>query len=249
MSRNLICLLALGMLAMLVIGCGTTPTPAPPATQPPQIITVIITTTPPPPTATSPLPTNTPVLTPATVESPTTVAVKPTVVGTPRPVATKKPTVPAITPTPSPLPLKYGAPGLIRPIWTDNQKDEAKYPGGAIEFIWKAVGGLGQDECYLLQVNTVPTTAGAGSAKGDYWVICEPNERRADYPVRFVLESPNRGGTQPSYASILPDTEVWAHWSITVVKNLGQCDPGYKYHCKTAPLSPAGKGMFLFKGG
>lgn len=139
---------------------------------------------------------------------------------------------------------------LTRPLWTEDQKDEVKFPGGAMVFDWQSVGGLGGDECYLLQVNTEPVNPGPGiGTAADYWLVNCGDQTPKGYSVKFVLESPNRVGPQPSYSSLLLQTsQMWAHWSISVVKNLGQCDPGYAYHCKYAPISPSSKAYFLFKG-
>ncbi len=253
MNKKIALLLVLGLLAAFVVGCGTATTPTPPPTQPPpQVITVVITATLPPPTATSAAPTVTPMptlpLTP-TVTTPTQVAVKPTTA--PRPAATRTPTKPAVAPTATALPMRFGAPSLTRPIWTDDQKDEAKFPGGAIILDWKSVGGLGGDECYHVQIQTEPVSTGTSiGVASDYWVTLCGDQTGAGASVKFTLESPNRIGSAPNYGSILLNTDqMWANWSVTVVKNLGDCDPSYKYHCKTAPLSPPGRGRFLFKGG
>jgi hypothetical protein len=178
-----------------------------------------------------------------TVPTAVSVATKPPLVRTP--------TKPATPPTATALPLKFGAPSLNRPIWTENQKDEAKFPGGAIVFNWQSVGGLNGDECYLLQANTEPVNPGPGiGLAADSWVVYCGDQTPKDRSVKFALESPNRPGSQPNYDSLLIINagQMWTNWSITVVKNLGQCDPSYQYHCKTAPISPAGRGRFMFKG-
>lgn len=242
------------LLALIVIGCGTATTPTPLPTQPAQVVTVIITATPLPPTATSAAPTVTamptlPLTATVTAATPTQGVAK--VATATRPAATRTPTKPAVVPTATALPLKFGAPSLNRPVWTETQKDEAKFPGGAIILDWKSVGGLGSDECYLVRVTTEPVNPGPGiGTKSDEWVVHCGNQTAVGASVKFTLESPNRPGGAPHYNSILLNTnEMWANWSITVVKNLGDCNPDYKYHCKTAPLSPPGQGRFLFKGG
>ena len=254
MNRKLYALIVLGLLATFVVGCGTATTPTPLPTVPPQVITVIITATPPPPTATSAAPTVTPMPTlPLTstvsAATPTTQAVAK--VATPRPAASRTPTKPAVTHTATALPMKFGAPSLTRPIWTDDQKDEAKFPSGAIILDWKSVGGLGADECYLIQVSTEPVNPGTGiGAASDYWVALCGDQTPTATSIKFTLESPNRIGSAPNYGSILLNTDqMWATWTITVVKNQGQCDPSYQFHCKWAPISPPGRGRFLFKGG
>ena len=253
MNRTIVFLLV-ALLAWSIVGCGTATTPTPLPTQAAQVITVIITATPPPPTATSAAPTVTPMPTlPLTstvsATTPTTqAAVKPTTVAR---AATRTPTKPAVAHTATPLPMIFGSPSLTRPIWTENQKDEAKFPSGAIILDWQSIGGLGGDECYLVQVATEPVNPGPGiGVSSDYWVALCGDQTATGTSVKFTLESPNRIGAGPNYGSILLNTnEMWANWSVTVVKNLGQCDASYQYHCKWAPISPPGKGRFLFKGG
>lgn len=253
MNHKILSILLLALIALFVISCGTSPTPTPLPTQPPQVITVVITATPPPATSTPPQPSITPIPTvaiTATVAAPTKAAVATAVSSSARPAPTRTPTRPAVSPTPSALPIKFGAPFLNRPVWTDDQKDEVKFPGGAIVFDWQSVGGLGGDECYLLQVNTEPVNPGPGiGVAADYWLVYCGDQTPKGYSVKFVLESPNRVGPQPTYSSLLLQTsQMWAHWSVSVVKNLGQCDPNYAYHCKYAPISPSSKAYFLFKG-
>jgi hypothetical protein len=245
--------IVVGLLGIFVIGCGTATTPTPLPTVPPQVITVIITATPPPPTATSPAPTVTPMPTlpltsTVTAATPTQAVAKATTA--PRPAATRTPTKPAVVPTATAWPIKFGAPSLTRPIWTESQKDEAKL-SQAIILDWKSVGGLGADECYLTQITTEPVNPGPGidSNRSDYWVDKCGDQTPAGTSVKFTLEPTRLVGAAPNHGSIQLNTDqMWANWSITVVKNLGDCDPLYKYHCKTAPISPAGRGRFLFKG-
>jgi hypothetical protein len=250
MKKMTCLLLALGF-SVLIVGCGTAPTPTPPPTVPPIVITVIITATLPPETATSAAPTITRLPTLATTETapaPTKAAAATSV---PRATATLRPPTVAATATTSPIPIKFGAPTLNRPLWTENQKDEVKFPGGAIILDWQSVGGLGGDECYLVQITTEPTNpAAAVGTKSDYWITNCGDQTQHGFSVKMTLESPNRIGPLPNYASLLLDTnEMWANWSITVVKNLGQCEASYVYHCKWAPIGHPGRGRFLFKGG
>jgi hypothetical protein len=254
MNSKVMSFILISLLAILVIGCGTTPSPTPLPTQPPLVITVVVTATPPPPTATSAAPTVTPMPTlpltaTVTTATPTQAVAKATTA--PRPAATRTPTRPAVPPTTTALPIKFAAPSLNRPVWTENQKDEAKFPGGAIVLDWKSVGGLAGDECYLVRIMTEPVNPGPGiGVKSDYWVVGCGDQTPAGASFKFTLESPNRPGPSPHYGSVLLDTnEMWANWSVTVVKNLGDCEPSYRYHCKTAPISPPGQGRFLLKGG
>lgn len=254
MSFKMIRLILLSLLTVLLIGCGSATAPTPLPTQPPLVITVIVTATPLPPTATSAAPTVTPMptlplTTTVTTVTPTQAVAKATTA--PRLAATRTPTRPAVQPTATALPIKFAAPSLNRPIWTETRKDEAKFPGGAIIFDWKSVGGLNGDECYLIRVTTEPVNPGSGiGTKSDYWVVGCGDQTPAGASVKFVLESPNRPGNAPNYSSILLDaSEMWANWSVTVVKKVGECEPDYAYHCKTASISPPGQGRFLFKGG
>lgn len=260
MFTRLVLFSAVGLMMVSLIACGTAPTPTPVATPVPIIQTVIITATPAPVTATAvPLPSPTAVIpTVSTIVTPTIAVASPAptkaaVVNTPRPVATRTPTKPAVAPTATPFPLKFGAPVLISPIWIDDgQKDQVVARGGAIDLRWRSVGGLSGDECYRIDIRTEPINPGPGvSAKGDYWVARCGNQSQiaVNEQVKFIIDSPLRGGAYPesgSYASIEPDGEVWAFWTLTVVKNLGSCDASNLFHCKTAPISAPSSQKFKF---
>ena len=254
-SNKWLALSLVAIIALLIVGCGTSPTATPAPTQPPQVVTVVITATPPPPTATPPQPSLTPIPTvaltatvPAAV-SPTTVALKPTnTPGAPKPAATKTATKVAVTATATALAMKFGSPVINKPVWTENEKDEVKFYGGAIVFDWQSVGGLNGDECYLVQVRTEAVNPGP-APQSDYWLVKCGDQTGLAQSVKFTLESPNRVGSAPNYSSLILDTsQMWAHWTLSVVKNLGQCDPAYSFHCKYAPISPASTNYFLFKG-
>jgi hypothetical protein len=244
-------------IVLLAVGCGPTPTRTPAVTQAPQIITVIVTAEPPPATETpaqiAPTPQLSAAITlsaPVTITTATTPAIKAPVVAA-KPTATKKPVVAAATATATAMPLKFAAPSLLRPNWTDSQKDERKNTD-SVEFVWRPTDGMAPGECYLLTVtsestNPVPVLG----TKSDYFLVRCADQPRTDDEikfgeVRFTLYSPKIGC--PNYTSVMLDTnEMWINWSITVVKNLGQCDAGNSYHCKTQALSPPGKARFLFK--
>lgn len=257
MNTKIMSLMVLALVALFVIGCGSSPTPTPAPTQPPLVITVVITPTPLPPTATRAQPTLTPIPTfPLTSTVPTvlpgtTQAVSSAPAATKPPVV-RTPTKPGATVTSTALPLRFAAPGLIEPLWEPPwntvQKDEVKFPGSAMIFKWRAAGGLGSDECYLLNISSEPVNANL-PPRADYFLVNCGDQTRLDYSVQppFTLFQPGKGG--PSYASLMMDaSELWVSWTITVVKNLGQCVD--QYHCKSAPLSPASyRGRFLFKGG
>jgi len=257
MARKFL-MISVALLALVMtVACGTAPTPTPAPTQPPIIQTVIITATPAPVTATPVPPPPTAVIATVAVITPTvapvavtTAPTKAAVVNTPRPAATRTPTKPAATATATPFPIKFGAPVLNSPIWTDSQKDQVVARGGAIVLDWKSLGGLGGDECYRVEIRTEPINPGPGvTAKGDYWVMKCGDQTAQNTSIKFTIDSPIRGGRYPdsgSYASIEPDGEMWAYWTLTVVKNLGSCDAGNQFHCKTAPISGQGKGYFKF---
>ncbi len=242
MTRKIMTLSAFALIALIIVGCGSSTTPTPAPTQVPQVVTVVITTTP-APTATLPPPT----LAPTVVITPTTVAVtgtvaKPIAAGTPKPAATKKPTVVAVVPTATALPLKFGAPSLIEPI---SEKDERRFPGQALVFKWNQVGSLQANECYLLSVVVEPINPGPSSRSDAFMMNC------GDQPVQsgltsFTLNQPNQPG--PNYSALLPDgSDFWVNWTITVVKNTNVCVD--KFHCKTLPISPASnKVRFLLRG-
>jgi hypothetical protein len=143
--------------------------------------------------------------------------------------------------------MKFGAPNINKPIWIDGgQRDEVVFDGGAIIFDWQSVGGLAGDECYLIQVRTESVNPGPAS-RSDYWMVNCGDQTPIGISVKFTLESPNRGS--PNYGSIKNGSDqMWAYWSVTVVKNLGQCDAASKFKCKYAPISPSGTNHFLFKG-
>ena len=253
MSINKLFLLSIAaIIALLIIGCGTSPTPTPAASPTSQVITVVITATQPPPTATPAQPTMTSIPTVAlTVTTPVTTPVviaqaTKAPVTTPKPAATKAPTKIVATTTATALPMKFGTPTLTSPIWSN--KDERRFEADDLIFRWRPVGGLQGDECYLLNVSSEAVNPGPGIGTGaDYFVVnCGNGSGPTDRDVQFTLFSPKRGG--PSYASIELHTDMWVHWSITVVKNLGQCDAANSYHCKSAPISPTQTDYFRFIG-
>gem|GEM_PF-2199419 len=245
--------LTLALLTVAIVGCGTsTPTPAPQPTQPPVVITVVITATPPPATATPAGPTITPIPTvmPPTI-APITPVAQPTTApisaGTPRPSATRRAPTVAVSPTPSALPLKYAAATLLEPV---SERDERKFPSQALVFKWTPVLGLGADECYLLTVRFEAANPGGPSPRQDTFLSGCANQNIVTYPrqeMSMTLFQPTRGS--PNYSSLLLDTsDIWVNWTITVVKNLGQCVD--QYHCKTVPLSPASHAArFILRGG
>jgi hypothetical protein len=249
----------IALIVLLAVGCGPSPTRTPAVTLPPQVITVIVTAVPPPATETPPPPTpgglpspTVGVSAPVSITTATAAATKPPVVAV-KPTATKKPAVAAATATATALPLRFAAPSLLRPNWTDDQKDERKIDVDSLQFAWRPVDGMVPGECFLLTLTSQSTNPAPGAAtKSDNFLVRCADQPRTDDEVkfgevRFTLFSPKIGG--PNYTSIELDTnEMWVDWTITVVKNLGQCEAGNMYHCKTQPLSPAGKGRFLFKG-
>ncbi len=236
-----------------LVACGSAPTATPAPTQPPLVITVVITPTPQPPTATPVQPALTPIPTIAlttTVPAATPVAKATTAPAATKPPVVRTPTKPPVPPTATAIPLKFSAVGLIQPLWqppfNETQRDEVKFPGSAMIFKWKSIGGLGGDECYMLNVTSEPINANP-PPRSDFFLTNCGDQTRFDHTVDFTLFQPGRSG--PSYSSLMLEaSEMWVHWTITVVKKLGECADDY--HCKFAPLSPPSyRGKFLFKGG
>jgi hypothetical protein len=253
MKSKIKMLIVMGLLAAFVAGCSTTTTPTPMPTQPPQISSVVITETPQPPTATAAAPTVTPLPTlplPSTVitATPPQAVAK---VATPRPAATRTPTKRAVAPSATKVPMKFGAPILLEPIWTDDRHDERKQPSGALTFKWKGQTGMAGDECYLVTVtfSAWDPSAGASTRQDSFLWGCNgkttisSQDGSEDPPL--TLYQPNRGG--PTYASLLIDVaDIRVTWTVTIVKNLGQCTDDF--HCKTVPISPPGSAYFILRG-
>jgi hypothetical protein len=260
MNKLLFNIFILALFAASIVGCGTATTPTPTQTRPPQVVTVIVTATPPPATATMPLPTNTLTTTAAiTPTVPITIATQVAVKPTAKPAATRTPTKKAVAATATALPIKFPAPVMMYPRWqpSDNtdQKDEVKFPSGAIVFKWKGQTGMSGDECYLVTLNFTPVNQNGSTAQDSFLYGCNGSTQidsvdGAESP-NFVLYQPTHEG--PNYGSLLMaaqgsgGSEFWVDWSVTVVKNLGDCAD--KYHCKTVPVSPQGKSRFLMRGG
>lgn len=242
------------MAALTTVGCGNAPTakPTTAATVSPVIVYVVVTAT---PAGTSTL---TPTVTPTTTLTTTAgltgtqtlIAAKPTnTTGPARPTATRRPAtvVAAATPTASPLPLKYGAVKLLRPIFEGpnpgDQRDERHYPSDSISFEWLANGALGSGECY--QVRADLKSNADGTNVGDAFIQCDTTEtqKSSQQIVRFVLNKPN--GPGPTYAALVPSGagDLTVFWSVTIVKEAGVIASGGAYAAdgsrhKVLPLSP-----------
>jgi hypothetical protein len=253
MKSKIKMIIAIGLLAAFVAGCGGTTTLTPTPTQPRQISSVVITETPQPPTATAAAPTVTPLPT-LPLTSTVITATPPQAVAkvaTPRPAATRTPTKRAVAPSATKMPLKFGTPILLEPIWTDDRHDERKQPAGALTFKWKGQTGMAGDECYLVPVtfSAWDPSAGASPRQDSFLWGCNgkttitSQDGSEDPPL--TLYQPNRGG--PTYASLLIDVaDIRVTWTVTIVKNLGQCTDDF--HCKTVPISPPGSAYFILRG-
>ena len=137
-----------------------------------------------------------------------------------------------------------------------DQKDEVKFPSGAMVFKWKGQTGMSGDECYLVILSFTAVNQGGNAAQDSFLWGCNgsteiDSQDGAEKP-NFVLFQPSHEG--PNYGSLLDAarsasgaSEFWVDWSVTIVKNLGDCVD--KYHCKTAPISPQAKTRFLVRGG
>ncbi len=239
--------------AVTAVGCGTTAKPTPAATVSPVVITVIVTATPPPG---SPTPEST--ITPAATLTTTTgltgtqtlVASKATnTPGAPRPTATRRPAtqVAAATATASPLPMKYGAVRLQRPIYEGpnpgDQRDERHYPSDALSFEWLTNSALAGGECYEIRVDLKSNAD--GSMVGDSFIQCDPAETQkgGGQTIRFVLNKPN--GPGPTYAALIPSGagDLTVSWSVTIVKDGEVIPSGGSYAVdgrrhRVFPISP-----------
>ncbi len=246
------------LMLVMLIGCGSaTPTrvPTPVATQAPVVITVIVTATPPPLTAT-PDPTSVANLTAAATQS-ATMPTRPSAQATQPAVAriptnTRRPATAAPATTGAPIPTattfiqKYAAVRLIGPNFVEAQggrKDERHFPNDALQFEWYSSGGLGDGECYMVNVAMNP-------GQGDYFLQCNAAEtlKPVAQTVRFTLNQPNRAG--PTYVSLLPNPagDTTVRWYVTIVRDDGVAADGV--HRKFTPLSPPSETFaFPFKGG
>jgi hypothetical protein len=255
---NIFLLFGAAVAILTITGCGTSATPTPSATQVPVVITVIVTATPLPPTATSAAPTITPLPTVGVTETvqAATTSTKPTnTPGAPKPTATKSPAVAAKTATQTALPLTLPAPVLNGPNFNPDQgrKDERHSPSDALTFEWQSISPLGQNVCYMIRVDFVPTNEQPGA--GDAFLQCDPTEttKAQAQIVRFTMYRPGSSGL--NYAGLLPNppTDLWVKWYVTVVADqgagAGPQDPSGTRH-KVAPLSPKSDTFqFLLKGG
>ena len=239
--------LALFLVLLMVVGCGTAATPTPSITQTPFQITVIITATQPPPTATSAAPSITPLPTIAANVTPPTVAptVKPTnTPGAPKPTATKAPAVAAKTATPTSPPLTLPAPVLNGPNFNPDvgQKDERRTPSDALIFEWQSIGPLAQNVCYMIRVDFIPMNNQPGG--GDAFLQCDSTQtqKAPAQTVSFTLYQPTHSGM--NYSGLLPNppTDLWVEWSVTVVTvqgaGTGPYDPVSNARHIVVPQSP-----------
>jgi hypothetical protein len=151
------------------------------------------------------------------------------------------------TRTVTPLPIKYGAVKLQRPIYEGpnpgDQRDERHYPSDSISFEWLANSSLGLGECY--QVRADLKSNADGTTVGDAFIQCNTQEtqKSAGQTVRFILNKPN--GPGPTYAALVPSGagDLTVFWSVTIVKDDGVIASGGAYASdgtrhKVLPLSP-----------
>ncbi len=239
-------------MALTAVGCGNAPAAKPTilATASPVIITVVVTATPAETSTPTPTLTPTTTLTTTTGLTQTLVAARPSnTPGPARPTATRRPAGTATaTVTASPLPLKYAAIKLLRPLYEGSnpgdQRDERHYPSDSISFEWLANVALGAGECY--QVRADFKSNADGSTVGDAFIQCDTLEtqKALGQTVRFVLNKPN--GPGPTYAALVPSGagDLTVFWSVTIVKEAGVIATGGAYASdgtrhKVLPLSPA----------
>jgi type IV secretory pathway VirB10-like protein len=230
------------LVAVAVIGCAETPTPAPTAeaTSAPVVLTVAPTNTAAPsPTPLPPTPTAAPTNTAAPTDTPApTNTPLPTPTNTRRPVTlTPKPT--PTNPAPTAVSLKYSAPQLVEPKSGDTRisgKDD-------LIFKWSPVADLGEKECYLVTVQVINLADPAQHyAQASYLAKNTCNSFVSGGTLSFTLPAKKHG--PPDYEGLVaiasqttPSNFYTARWWVTVVRDDGP-DPNNTGVEKTTPLSP-----------
>ena len=212
MSRFLVALVALCMLAGLLVACGATPEPsAPPPTQTPWI--VVVTATPGAGDVAQVQATQTPwiiIATATATRGATPTAEEATATSpvqsppAPKPTQTKAVTPkPAPTDTPSPVALKYAAPALLDP---PNERPVSW--GSTVILEWSSVGELAQDEYYHLHLERRPTTEGE-DWYGDYVYTKDTN-----YLAEGAFLAPFHPAAGHDRATV--------YWWVRVVRKTGE---------------------------
>lgn len=231
--RSTLILVTIGLIGILsIVGCISTPTPAPTVAAP----TAAPTSPPPPPTA---VPTNTP-LPPTPTPAPTITLPPPTntpIPSSPTPTATNTfvpvTSAPTATPTETTVPLKFAAPVLVAPTTGDSVtagRDD-------IIFKWAPVGPLGGNECYLLTLRITNNTTGE---YGEQSFVAEAtcNDSGTVDPVTFVVA---RRAPAPDYAGLVAIAgdggSYRGTWTVTAIQNNGT-DPNKPDPAQYVPISP-----------
>lgn len=222
------------LVALFVVGCAGTPTPAPTVAAPTDIPTAIPQpTVAPTNTELPPTPTTAPTITPPPVTNtplPTTPA--PTATNTRRPVTPK----PAATETATAVPFKFAAPQLLEPTTGDTRtagQDD-------LVFKWQPVGQLGGNECYLLTVR-ITNTVNNQYAEQSFIASDLCNDAGQTDKVSFTLR---KRAPAPDYAGLfaIASAEVQSGsyvvtWNVSVIQNNG-ADPNKPQPAQYVPLSP-----------
>lgn len=222
MKRILGLLVLLGVLAGVLVACGTTPEPTkPPPTQTPWII--IVTATPGPESAAENRPTQTPwiiIATPTRFEKATPKATEqattgpeatqssPTLTREPaKEEATATPPPPAPTSTPDSAALQYPPPALLDP--PNNQPVSWK---STVLLKWSSVGDLGKDEYYHVHLERPPKSEGV-AWWGDYAYTKE-----TEFLAEAVFLAPFHYSADYGHAVV--------YWWVRVVRKTGEGEDG-----------------------
>ena len=210
----------------LIAGCASTPTPAPTAVPPTAVPTVI-----PKPTK---LPTNTslppappPTTAPTITQLPPTNTAIPT---TPAPTATntRAPVtrIPTELPTATQVVMKFEKPELVEP--SDGATFTAKRDD--LVFVWRPVGNLAPDECYLLtlQIKSLVDPQQEHYGEEKYLVSQSCNTTVESGPQHFTV---NRKAPAPNYDGLIATAdaqsgnisaqEYLVRWTVQTVLNQG----------------------------
>lgn len=230
--------------ALLVVGCASTPTPAPTEAVPTDIPTEIPQpTAAPTKTALPPTPTKAPTKTPLPpTNTPLPTTPTPTVTNTRRPV-TPLPSATA-TVTATVVSIKYPAPELVEP----KDGDSRRLRRDAFVFRWNPVADLGANECYALRLRITNLADPAKHyAEQTYLVENSCNSALGSGIVEFVVSgrapAPNYDGLVDEangLAGGIDSQQYLVEWDVRVVLN---------ENGKLTPIgSPSATGQFNLQG-
>lgn len=214
--------LTLAILAMVVVGCDrfqTAPTPTTAPTAAPTSLptpTQAPTMTPLPPTPTT-APTETPA--PTDTVAPTGTATATVTRTRVRLTATPTPTAQAVV-TSTTVALKYSAPELIEP----HEGDSRQAPKDDLQFRWKPVADLGQNECYQVTVRFINVTDPVQTYGQESYIATDTCNSGMDVgSLKFTLNRPkyvppNYAGLMDAAQKLTPANEFRVRWWVVVVQ-------------------------------